>query len=71
MSTRMSTWILFGYSLWNLMAKTIKPLTASQVERAQPQVKDYNLFDGDGLYLVVRPSGSKTWMLQFKDNFAK
>ena len=53
------------------MAKTIKPLTASQVERAKPKVKDYNLFDGDGLYLVVRPSGSKTWMLQFKDNFAK
>ena len=71
MGPPLSTWILFGYSLWNLMAKTIKPLTASQVERAKPKVKDYNLFDGDGLYLVVRPSGSKTWMLQFKDNFAK
>lgn len=53
------------------MARTIRPLTATQVERAKSQEKEYNLFDGDGLYLVVRPSGTKTWMLRFKDNFGK
>ena len=53
------------------MARTIKPLTASQVEKAKPIAKEYNLFDGDGLYLVIRPSGTKTWMLRIKDNFGK
>lgn len=53
------------------MARTIKPLTASQVEKAKPIEKEYNLFDGDGLYLVIRSSGTKTWMLRIKDNFGK
>lgn len=53
------------------MAKTIKPLTATQVEKAKPSDKEYNLFDGDGLYLVVRPSRSKTWMMRIQDKFGK
>lgn len=61
----------FGYSLWKLMAKIIKPLTASQIERAKPKIKEYNLFDGEGLFVVVRPSGTKTWMLRLKDEFGK
>lgn len=60
-----------GYSLWKLMAKIIKPLTASQVERAKPKIKEYNLFDGEGLFVVVRPSGTKTWMLRLKDELGK
>lgn len=60
-----------GYSLWKLMAKTIKPLNPSQVDRAKPKDKDYNLFDGDGMYLLVRHSGTKVWMLRFKDDFDK
>ncbi|MFH3639686.1 integrase arm-type DNA-binding domain-containing protein, partial [Acinetobacter baumannii] len=46
------------------MAKITKPLTARQVERAKPTDKEYSLFDRDGLYLVVRPSGARTWMLR-------
>lgn len=53
------------------MAKAIKPLTATQVDRAKPKEKEYSLFDGDGLYLVVRPSRSKTWTLRIKDQFDK
>ena len=53
------------------MARTIKPLTASQIEKAKPKDKEYNLFDGEGLYLVIRPSGAKTWMLRFKDDFGR
>ena len=53
------------------MAKTIKPLTATQVDRAKPLDKEYSLFDGDGLYILVRPSGSKTWMLRLKDKVEK
>lgn len=53
------------------MAKAIKPLTATQVDRAKPKEKEYSLFDGDGLYLVVRPSRSKTWTIRIKDQFDK
>jgi hypothetical protein len=53
------------------MARTIKPLTASQIERAKPKDKEYSLFDGEGLYLVIRPSGAKTWMLRFKDGIGR
>lgn len=53
------------------MAKLTKPLTARQVERAKPTDKEYSLFDGDGLYLVVRPSGSRTWTLRLKDDYGK
>ena len=53
------------------MARTIKPLTATQVDKAKPKEKEFNLFDGDGLYLVVRPSGAKTWMLRIKDSIGK
>lgn len=53
------------------MAKNIKPLNASQIDKAKPKDKDYNLFDGDGMYLLVRHSGTKVWMLRFKDNFNK
>ena len=60
-----------GYSLWKLMAKTIKPLNPSQIDKAKPKDKDYNLFDGDGMYLLVRSSGKKVWMFRFKDSLDK
>ena len=63
--------IFHWYSWWDQMAKTIKPLTARQVERAKPTDKEYSLFDGDGLCLVVRPSGARTWILRLKDDFGK
>lgn len=53
------------------MAKTIKPLTATQVEAAKPKDKDYNLFDGDGLYLRIRPTGTKTWVFRYKTSLDK
>lgn len=34
------------------MARTIKPLTASQVEKAKPIEKEYNLFDDNGLIII-------------------
>ena len=37
-------------------------LTALQVKSAKPQSKTLRFRDGRGLYLVVRPSGSKAWI---------
>jgi hypothetical protein len=41
------------------MARLTKPLTAMEIQRAKPKEKMSKLFDGNGLYLEVKPNGSK------------
>lgn len=47
------------------MARPVTPLTDSKCEAAKPREKEYKLFDGQGLYLAVKPSGSKVWRFKF------
>lgn len=42
------------------------PLSATQVEKAKPQEKDYKLPDGNGLYLLVKTSGARYWRLKYR-----
>ena len=42
------------------------PLTHSQVVKATARDKTYRLFDSDGLYLEVAPSGGKWWRLKYQ-----
>jgi len=37
------------------MAKTTRPLTNTEVKQAKPKEKEYNLADGNGLYLRIKP----------------
>lgn len=48
------------------MAKHIKPLTPSQVQNSKPQAEQYKLRDGGGLYLLVKPDGSKGWRFDYR-----
>ena len=48
------------------MARTIMPLTATQIKQAKPKEKDYKLSDGGGLYLFVTKAGGKHWKLKYK-----
>ncbi|MEM6162085.1 integrase arm-type DNA-binding domain-containing protein [Erwinia sp. P6884] len=41
------------------------PLTDTKVKNSRPQEKPYTLQDGQGLYLEVRPSGSKFWRYRY------
>ena len=41
-------------------------LTAIQVKNAKPQEKDYKLFDGEGLFLLVKKNGNKHWRLKYR-----
>lgn len=50
------------------MARTVKPLTATEVKNAKPKEKIYRLFDGGGLYLEVQPAGGKWWRLKYRFN---
>lgn len=36
-------------------------LTDAKVRNAKPREKDYKIFDGLGLYLLVKPTGAKYW----------
>lgn len=47
------------------MAKLTKPLTNTEVSQAKPKDKEYNLSDGGGLSLRVKPNGTKTWLFNY------
>ena len=41
-------------------------LNAKLIEHTKPRDKEYRLSDGDGLFLRVRPTGSKSWLFCFR-----
>ena len=41
-------------------------LTAIKVRQAKPDEREYKLFDGKGLYLLVKKNGSKYWRLKYR-----
>ena len=47
------------------MSRTTTPLTNTEVKHAKPKDKEYNLVDGDGLMLRVKPNGSKLWLFNY------
>lgn len=48
------------------MPKRILPLTDIKVKNAKPKAKEYKLADGDGLYLLITPSGGKLWRFKYR-----
>ena len=46
-----------------MASEKLKPLV---VKNAKPKEKDYKLFDGSGLFLLVRKDGSKYWRLKYR-----
>jgi len=47
------------------------PLTDTEIRKAKPSTKDYQMGDGNGLSLVVRKKGTKTWRYEFRLNGKK
>jgi len=41
-------------------------LTEITIRQAKPKLKQYKLFDGGGMFLLVHPNGSKYWRMKFK-----
>ncbi len=48
------------------MPKRIKPLTDTKVRNAKPLQKEYKLFDGGGLFLLITHSGGKLWHFKYR-----
>jgi integrase len=42
------------------------PLTEIRIKSAKPQDKPYKLADGNGMFLLVHPNGSKYWRLKYR-----
>jgi len=53
------------------MARRTTPLTNTQVNQSKAKEKEYNLSDGDGLMLRVKPNGSKLWLFNYTRPFTK
>ncbi|MBT0585109.1 integrase domain-containing protein [Alteromonas oceanisediminis] len=53
------------------MPKTTKPLSDIEVKSAKPKEKEYNLADGNGLALRVKPTGSKNWIFNYQHPISK
>lgn len=47
------------------MARMVKPLTDVKVRSAKAKPREYNLPDGQGLHLRVKPNGSKLWLFNY------
>jgi integrase len=48
------------------MPKTIKQLTNTAIQKSKPKDKPYKLYDGHGLIVLVRPSGTKSFQFVYK-----
>ena len=53
------------------MPRTTKSLTNTELDRAKPAEKEYNLSDGNGLSLRVKTNGSKLWIFNYYHPFTK
>jgi len=53
------------------MARKTTTLTNTEVSQAKPKEKEYNLSDGDGLMLRIKPSGSRLWLFNYTRPFTK
>ncbi|MGK0270710.1 MAG: integrase [Cocleimonas sp.] len=53
------------------MARKVTPLSDTEIKSAKPKDKEYNLSDGDGLILRIKPSGSKLWLFNYYRPFTK
>jgi hypothetical protein len=47
------------------MARKTPPLSDLQCRSAKPRERDYKLFDGDGLFLLVKANGTKSWRFRY------
>ena len=53
------------------MPRATKPLTNTEVQQAKPRDKEYNLSDGQGLSLRVKPNGSRLWLFNYRRPYTK
>lgn len=53
------------------MPRITNPLTDTQIKLARSKIKEYNLVDGAGLALRIKPNGSKLWLFNYYRPYSK
>ncbi|MGB0938524.1 MAG: integrase domain-containing protein [Colwellia sp.] len=53
------------------MANVTRPLTNTEIKQAKAKEKEYNLADGEGLALRVKPNGQKFWIFNYSKPYTK
>lgn len=53
------------------MPRITKPLNDKQILNAKPRDKEYNLRDGQGLLIRIRPNGTKQWLFDYYKPYTK
>ncbi|WP_105188491.1 integrase domain-containing protein [Pseudoalteromonas sp. T1lg48] len=53
------------------MPKITVPLSDTKIRNAKPKSKEYNLADGGGLFVRVKPSGAKHWLFNYIKPYTK
>jgi len=53
------------------MARITSPLTNTEISQSKPKEKEYNLADGNGLMLRIKPNGSKLWLFNYTRPYTK
>lgn len=48
------------------MPKGAEPLSEDKINAARPAENRYKLFDGNGLFLLVTPDGTKYWRFKYR-----
>ena len=48
------------------MPRQVVPLTDAKIQKAKTKNREYKLFDGGGLFLLVTPSGGKLWRFKYR-----
>lgn len=48
------------------MGRTTKPLSNSEIQKSRAIDKELSLYDGDGLYVLIKPSGRKLWRFRYQ-----
>lgn len=61
-----SLWLVPHFSATRRPGGIVMKLTATAVTQARSRARQYKLYDGRGLFLLVHPNGSKYWRLKYR-----
>jgi hypothetical protein len=53
------------------MARQTLPINPTQLTNVKPKAKKFNIADGGGLMLRIKPSGAKSWLFNYDHPITK
>ncbi len=56
----------FSYTHLPIHTGEMMKLTDVAIKRAKPEAKSYTLSDGNGLWLLIEPNGSRGWRFRYR-----